>query len=72
MLSTNWTIDTGHAFAPGSAPLLSLDGLGPIAALLQSGGGVVVVVLLTMMLASAMDHLFSPSLQRRFGPVSRD
>lgn len=68
MFETVWTIGTGHAYAPGAEPLFATAGLGPLGVLFQSGGGVVVTTILALLIARVLDHLFSPSPQRRLGP----
>lgn len=66
-----WGIGHGHAYAPGNGFDLGLDPLGPLAPLMESGAGVAAAVAITFVLARVMDHLFSPPLQRRFGPRPR-
>ena len=71
MINDLWNIGADHAYAPEMGPLSLGEMFGPLGPLMASGGGVVVAGVATLILARMADHLFSPSLQRRFGPRRR-
>jgi len=66
-----WSISASHAYAPGHAPLLSLETLQGLWPLDTSAASIAGTLVIAFVLIRAVDHLFSPPIQRRLGPRQR-
>ena len=69
MTTQDWTLDTGHATAPGSG--FEIEVLAALGATGVTGGGGVVALIAAGLAAGYLDHLFGPSVQRPLGPRRR-
>jgi len=71
MINGFWSISASHAYAPGHAPLFSLETVQGFLSVNGSAASIAGTLVIAFVLIRAVDHLFSPPIQRRLGPRQR-